>query len=187
MSKDHIILVGQICAGKNQVAQILHKSFHYHPLVFSDILRDQLLQQGLPITRTTQQQIGNQLRQQYGPDALAQLIVQKATKAQLAKVVYDGARHPAEIEYIRAYFPDRTLVLCIQAPLELRFQRLLSRKRPGDPQTLEEFHQIDSRENQGTTGQNTQRNLDTMALSDITIQNVGSLDELSTQITQILA
>ncbi len=76
------------------------------------------------------------------------------------------------------------VLIGVAASREVRFQRLLSRSRPGDPQTLEEFTRREQQEN--TEDPNAQRLEATFGLADRIIENEGILVDLHREIDRVL-
>ena len=68
-------LTGRNAAGKGEVAKYLQtKSFYYYSL--SDAIRDELRARKLEVSREALIQVGNELRQRFGPSVLADRIVE---------------------------------------------------------------------------------------------------------------
>lgn len=187
MNKKIIILIGPICAGKGQASDILQKKYHFSYFRFSASLEAIMFEKYGKITRELYATVANELREKYGPQALAKVTVEQAEKQKATHVVIDGARNPAEIEYIRSYYQhDNVIAIAINAPQELRFQRLLARKRIGDPQTFEAFKSADDKELTGAFGQNGIRINDCMQMADETIENNTDIQDLQDKIEQTL-
>jgi len=135
-------LTGANASGKGEAARYLKlKGFEYYSL--SDILREEAKLRGMDPSRENLIRLGNELREKYGPSVLANLVIKKA----VAKKDYaiDSIRNPFEIKALRKL--KGFTLLGIDTPVELRFKRMLNRKRPGDPKTLEEFREKEKREN----------------------------------------
>src|SRR5436309_7202619 len=127
-------LTGRNAAGKGEVARYLEKkSFYYYSL--SDVIREDIRSRGQEPTRELLIQVGNELRQRYGGAVLAERILAKIEDDK--HYVIDSIRNPAEVEAFRA--AKHFKLVRVEAPLEVRFQRILSRRRESDPRTLEEF------------------------------------------------
>jgi dephospho-CoA kinase len=187
MSGNIIILIGPICAGKGNVAQILEQDYGFHTIRFSQILEEEMVNRGLGVKRENYSKVGNLLRQEYGSNALAVKIMEKINNESLKNIVLDGARNPSEIEYIRNNAKDKqVLALVINAPQELRFQRLQSRKREGDPQTFEQFKTRDDIELFGDGTPHSQRIMDCILIADQTINNTGEFVELKQKLERML-
>jgi dCMP deaminase len=77
-------------------------------------------------------------------------------------------------------------MISVDAPVELRFERLLSRKRESDPKTLEDFKKMEARDRgdkESDKGQQVDRCIE---LSDHSITNDSTLETLKTKIEYIL-
>jgi len=143
------------------------------------VVRDAATALHLEHTRDNLIATGNRLREEGGPGALARRILDRLT----GPSVVDSIRSPGEVEVLRSL--PRFVLLGIDAPLALRFDRSLRRGRIGDGATLEEFARKEARENSRTeTGQQLQR---TLALADATIDNDASLEALHERVHSALA
>ena len=164
-------LTGRNASGKGEVAKYLEqKSFYYCSL--SDVIRDEIRRRGQPLTREALIQTGNELRQQFGPAVLAQRILEKIENDR--NYVIDSIRNPKEVEALRAAKNFKLVV--VTAPIEVRYERLTTRAREGDPITFERFAELEQREMQGD--ENSQNLLRVEAMADKEIRNDGSLEQL---------
>src|SRR5215831_7140693 len=172
-------LTGRNAAGKGEVARYLQrKSFYYYSL--SDAIRDEIRSRGDEPTRERLIIVGNELRQRYGSKILAERILAKIEDDK--HYVIDSIRNPAEDDAFRA--AKHFKLIRIEAPAEIRFQRILSRQRESDPKTLEEFVVLENRE---AEGDDTSQNLVKVELmADYSLTNDGSLEKLYPQIDQLL-
>jgi dCMP deaminase len=172
-------LTGRNAAGKGEVARYLQrKSFYYYSL--SDAIRDEIRSRGDEPTRERLIIVGNELRQRYGSKILAERILAKIEDDK--HYVIDSIRNPAEVDAFRA--AKHFKLIRIEAPAEIRFQRILSRQRESDPKTLEEFVVLENRE---AEGDDTSQNLVKVELmADYSLTNDGSLEKLYPQIDQLL-
>jgi len=172
-------LTGRNAAGKGEVARYLaKKSFYYYSL--SDVIRDEIRSRGLPLTRECLILIGNELRQRYGAQLLAERVLAKIEDDK--HYIIDSIRNPSEVNAFRAAKHFR--LIRVEAPLEVRFQRILSRRRESDPQTLEEFKELEIRE---AEGDDTSQNLVKVELmAEHTLINDSTLEKLYPQIDELL-
>jgi len=171
-------LTGSNAAGKGEVAEHLHRhGFSVHSL--SDVVREETLARGLDPDRVHLIRIGNELRRIRGPGILAERILDRLGR----RDVVDSIRNPAEVSVLRDI--PHFVLIGVVAPVEVRFRRALSRARPGDPQTLDEFRQRESQEN--TSDPNAQRLDATLELADHVVTNAGSLDELREELDALVA
>ena len=143
-------LTGRNAAGKGEVAEYLKKkSFYYYSL--SDVIRDEIRSRGQEPTREVLIQVGNELRQKYGAHILAERILSRVEDDK--HYIIDSLRNPSEVDAFRA--AKHFKLIRVEAPVEVRFRRILARKRESDPRTLTEFMELESREAAGNaTSQN---------------------------------
>src|SRR5688572_19565448 len=144
-------LTGRNAAGKGEVAKHLQtKSFYYYSL--SDAIRDEVRSRGLTITRERLIEVGNDLREHFGPSVLADRILKRVDADK--NYVIDSIRNPAEVEAFRKATKNFKLLL-VDAPLKVRFDRSVMRNRESDPITFDDFVEIENREAAGdATAQN---------------------------------
>lgn len=179
MKKKLIIgLTGPNASGKGAVAEYLkEKGFAYHSL--SDIIRDETRKLRIKPTRENLIRLGNELRKNFGPGILA-----KSVKHYLdgKREIVDSIRNPFEIQELRK-LPDFVL-LGIDAPVRVRFERSLERKRKGDAKTLRDFMLKESKENK--PDKNNQQLYGCLKKADTVIINSGSLADLYNKIDKFL-
>src|SRR5688572_22074605 len=131
-------LTGRNAAGKGEVAKYLQtKSFYYYSL--SDAIRDEIQSRKQPVTRELLIQVGNELRERFGPAVLAERILQWIEDDK--NYVIDSIRNPAEVETFRR--SKHFKLIHVDAPIDLRFQRTVQRGRENDPTTFENFKELD--------------------------------------------
>jgi len=172
-------LTGRNAAGKGEVARYLEKkSFYYYSL--SDVIREDIRSRGQEPTRELLIQVGNELRQKYGGAVLAERILAKVEDDK--HYIIDSIRNPAEVHAFRA--AKHFKLVRVEAPPEVRFQRILRRRRESDPRTLEEFIELEKRE---AEGEDTSQNLVKVELmADHTLVNDDTLEKLYPQIDELL-
>ncbi len=95
----------------------------------------------------------------------------------------DSIRNPGEVAVLRTL--KRFVLLGIDAPQPLRFQRSVRRGRLGDGATLEEFARKEEREN--STTEAGQQLLATLALADRVVDNDGTMEDLHERTRRALA
>jgi dCMP deaminase len=172
-------LTGQNAGGKGEVANALKgRGFEYQSL--SDAIRDEVRSRGIEPTRENLLETGNQLRQTHGSAVLAQRILRKIDAD--GNYVIDSIRNPAEVESLRAagYFR----LIHVTADSKTRFERILQRGRENDPQTYDDFMDLEKREAKGAAHS---QNLDQVQeLADQTLQNDGSISQLQVTVDEML-
>ncbi|VVB98963.1 tRNA-specific adenosine deaminase [uncultured archaeon] len=173
-------LTGKYCAGKTAVCDYLRsKSFEYRSL--SDELRKILEKDGVPPTRENMIRKGNELREKSGNSFLAKLVAEGMQRDR--NYIVDSLRNPEEIRELQR---DQNFHLwSIEATEKSRFERILRRKREGDPKTLEDFRAFEARESASSNASGQQ--LDACAkMAEHAIENNGTLAELFEKIDSLL-
>lgn len=125
-----IAIVGLPGAGKTEAASYFEKKGL--PIVsFGKIINDDIEKKGLPHTEKVHKEIRENLRTQYGREALAILNEEKIKKALEKNIIMiiDGMRSWEEYLYLKKKFSHvRIAVLSLYADKEIRYQRLSQRK-----------------------------------------------------------
>ncbi|MBD3163634.1 dephospho-CoA kinase [Candidatus Woesearchaeota archaeon] len=139
-------LTGTIAAGKSTVADVLkEKGFEHY--TYSNILRMEAEKRKIPPTRKNLQDLGNKIKQESGNlGILSRLLIENA---ETGKIIADGIRTVDEVKELKKH--PNAYVIAVDAPPKLRYERLKSRKREGDPESFDEFIKIDEHENKGLT------------------------------------
>jgi dephospho-CoA kinase len=170
-------LTGTNGSGKGEAAAYLQKKgFQYFSL--SDLIREELQKRGKEPTRDNLIKAGNKLREKFGSDTLARLIMKKVKD----KAVIDSIRNPKEVEYLRK--KKGFIFLAIDAPVELRYKRVKKRGRGESVSTLQEF--IEKEKEEMTEREKGQQLQKCMNMADFLIINDGSLKDLYRKLEEIL-
>lgn len=169
-----VIVVGMPGSGKSVFTEVAEE-MGLEVYVMGDIVREEVVSRGIPLTRENLIAVAKDLRRSWGNDVVARRIVEKILKGRASQscgeVVIDGSRSLEELRIFRESF-SRTLVVGIHASPATRFERLRSRGREGDPKTWEGFVERDMAELSMGIGS-------VIALSDYMVVNEGlSLEEL---------
>ena len=173
-------LTGRNGSGKGEAVRFLqHKSFYPHSL--SDVIREEVRVRGMEITRERLIEVGTELRSQGGTSVLAERVLKKIEPDK--NYVIDSFRHPDEVKAFRLR-PDFRL-LRVDATAEVRFQRVRDRGRERDATTVEEFLELESRE-EAAVDWHGQQLIAVEEIADFTISNNGSLGQLQDQISDLL-
>lgn len=175
-------LTGTIGSGKDVAREILEKKFTIVSVRLSDLLETNALKKkGIKITRVMQQNLGNELRQKYGSHILAKIALDLMGKNNEIKII-DGIRNPGEVDFLKKQFGDDFKLIAIDAPQQVRFERVVKRNRASDPKTWEEFVAVDERDqgkDQPEYGQQVRKCIE---MADVVIQNDDSMDEFQKKV-----
>jgi len=170
-------LTGAYCAGKGEAAAYLaKKGFEYFSC--SDEIRSILKEKGVEPGRDAMIKEGNELRKKFGAGYLASRIARKLKKSG----VVDSIRNVEEINVLRE--TGKFILVYIDAPPELRFERAKKRGRAGEGETFEEFMEKENRER--STEINEQQLDLCMEQADYKIMNDSSLEDLHRQIDGVI-
>jgi dephospho-CoA kinase len=175
-------LTGRNAAGKTTAGRWLAGRLGCGMDSLSDAIRYWLTDRGREITRETLIDGGRQLRREGGPGVLAERLLARVPEG--ADYVIDSVRSPAEVAALRAR--PGFVLLALDAPLALRFERLLARGRAGDALTLEDFQRQEAAEltSDDPAGQAL---LACEALADRRLVNDGSLADLERALAELLS
>ncbi|HSR70379.1 MAG TPA: AAA family ATPase [Acidobacteriota bacterium] len=165
-------LTGRNGAGKGEVAAFFKKKgFRFYSL--SDVIRDEIRKRGEAVTRGQLVETGNRLRAEFGHDVLARRVRDRLDGTD--NCVIDSIRLPEEVEALRTL--PGFLMLSVEAEPEIRYQRVLQRGRESDPQTLEEFLELEGLE-LAKPGSGRQQLAETAKKADHRVPNNGTIEEL---------
>lgn len=173
-------LTGTFSSGKDTVADYLEKRGYEH-FSLSDEIRKIAAERNVETTRDNMRELGNDLRDEFGADYLPKRVLKEA---KTDRVLISSIRQPAEISFLKKQ--KDFVLLGIDAPIEVRFERMKKRNRSGDPQTLEELKDKESQEMQ-SKGANAQKINDCMDLADHIIINDGNFERLYKEVDHVLS
>lgn len=169
-------LTGSNAAGKGEAARFLDQlGFSVYSL--SDIVREEAAARGLTAEREHLIKVGNLLRLEGGAGVLAQRLLPRLPD----RAAVDSIRNPAEVEVLRSL--PWFILLGIQAPAAIRFERMLKRARPGDPSTLAEYERREQQEN--SADPTAQQLIKTFSMADRIVENDGNLEDLQRKLRSI--
>lgn len=180
MDRIVIGLTGSLCAGKGTLANHL-KELGFHHQILSDRIREEIKSRGQSIDRTSLQDVGNELRENFGGAVLAERTVELLIDVQ-GNIVIDGIRNPQEAVYLRDIL--KATIVGIDAPREKRLEWYLARAkdRGEDGTTAEDFFKHDNRDfgvGEPTNGQQVGKCLE---IADTIIFNTASKSELNREL-----
>ncbi|MEM2462466.1 MAG: AAA family ATPase [Archaeoglobaceae archaeon] len=170
-----IAFVGYPLSGKSTAAQIA-KEFGIPVVVMGDVVREEAKKLGLKETAENLGRIAEELRKREGMDAIAKRCISKI-KSLGPIVLVDGIRGIDEVKAFKKEF--NVVLIAIEAPLEIRFERAKQRMRSDDVQTIAELIERDRREEFFGLKE-------AMEIADFTIENRGDIEEFKEKIRAIL-
>jgi len=172
-------LTGRNASGKSEVGNYLEqRGFTSYSL--SDVLRTECKKIKKSITRDNLTDLGNELRNEFGPSVLADKILDQIEDDR--HYVVDSFRNPEEVKAFRR--TKDFILVGIGASQKKRYERLKARKREADAQTFEEFVRHEARE--ATNLEPTKQNLDAcFKLANYRLTNNGSIESFHESLTKL--
>jgi len=179
--------VGAPAAGKTEAASVA-REMGIPVITMGEVIRAELKKRGLPLSDKNAGRVANELRAREGMDAIAKRCIplikaqkKSAGKDQKGIVVVDGVRGIAEVETFKKEFGNDFVLVRIDAPLSLRYERIKTRGRGDDLDllSLDEFKNREERE----IGWGME---EAMKKADKVVKNTTSLEEFREQIKGIL-
>lgn len=173
-------LTGKNGSGKGEVAKYLkERGFVYYSL--SDVLREEAAKEGKEVTRDILVALGNRLRHDQGPGALAEKIFSRLDPEK--HYVIDSIRHPSEVQVFRRR--SDFILAAVRAPEKLRFNRLRQRGRENDPLSFEEFQALENKEAKSENSSDQQLDR-AIAMHDVILDNTGPLRMLHDKVKEVM-
>ncbi len=175
-----IAFVGLPLSGKTTASEVA-KEMNIPVIVMGDIVREEAKRRNLEISDEILGKIASELREKEGMDAIAKRCIPKIKEKVEKKgvVVIDGIRGVAEVKRFKKEFGDDFILINIESPIEIRFERALIRKRKDDIKTIEELKNRDRRELSWGMGEAIKK-------ADFTVENVSDLETFKEKIREIL-
>lgn len=176
MEKIIIGLTGSLCSGKGTIANhLIELGFHHQ--ILSDRIRDEIRSRGQEISRTLLQDVGNELRLNFGGAILAERTFEIIANLP-GNIVIDGVRNPDEIDFLRNNLNAK--IIGVHAPKEKRLEWYLGRAkdRGEDGKTPEAFERDDNRDFGIGEPENGQQVGKCLEMADILLWNSGPKSEL---------
>lgn len=139
-------IVGPLASGKGAVADFFRRRFGSISITLSYFVHEELEKRGRKeYTRQNLQDLGNELRERFGNQVLAQKAMEKIEKEERNPIiVIEGIRNPAEVKYLEQQ--KHFYLISVNADSKIRFSRLTFRRKPWDPKTWKAFMKISRRD-----------------------------------------
>jgi len=175
-------LTGTFAGGKDTVADYLVKEKGFGAYQTGDVVREYVKKRNRPLTRDAQREMANELRKEYGPDFLVNEAIKRVKEK---NKVITGIRQPNEAEYFIS--TKDAYLFSVDAPMEIRFQRMKERGREGDPINIDELKEKEAKEMFSNSTDKSVQNISyCMKLAQIKIDNSGSKEKLYRKVDKIL-
>jgi len=172
-----IAFVGMPASGKSEASAVA-RSLNIPVVSMGDVVREETARQGLSPMDENIGGVGTKLRREEGMDAIARRCIPRIRQQNSPVVVIDGIRNIDEINHFKQQFGNDFKLIAIQAPFELRFERVKKRSRSDDMSSIDELKKRDKRENGWGLDKAIEK-------ADITLENIDSLEKFQNEIKKI--
>ena len=171
-------ITGKRGSGKDTAANHL-KKHGFRVLTFTnDVLAPLLKVQGKEISRDNLIELGVDLREKFGPAAMAKLITERIHLE--GKYVISGIRTKPEVEYFRNKYGDDFRLISIETKDRKRYDRSKKRGIKGEAKlTFRQFMEIEKKPTEKPIPQ-------AMKIADFSLKNDGTEKSLFKAIEDIL-
>jgi dephospho-CoA kinase len=173
--------VGMPGSGKSEASRVA-REMGLSVVVMGDVIRQEAARLGLPPTDENLGRVGNMLRAEDGPDAVARRTLEMIMKTGKELAVVDGLRSKAEADFFRAH-AQRFLLVEVWTPLEARLQRITARGRADDAIAGSDAELALSNRDSRELGWGMN---EAFVEADIRINNDGNLEDLRRKVRDIL-
>jgi predicted RNA binding protein with dsRBD fold (UPF0201 family)/cytidylate kinase len=172
--------VGYPLSGKTTATEV-GREMGVPIVVMGDAVRREAEKMGIELTDENLGKLADRLRKEEGMDAIARRCIPEIREKLKEKgvVIVDGIRGLDEIRKFREVFGDDFILIGIEAPPEIRFERIKKRRRTDDVSTLEELIKRDRREEKWGLKE-------AMESADIIVENTGSFEDFRDKIRHLL-
>ncbi len=181
----HMIMyiTGSIGAGKGEAVNYLCEKYGFDHYSFRKFFSHELALRGLPNDRPHMINLADEIRATKGTSYVVSTLTEQA-RASGNNAVIESIRNLGEVEYVKSQ-PD-TLLIAVDAPVRIRYERNKLRATSLDPQSFEDFIRDEKREMENT---DPWRNniVACIALADYVYENKGTLEELHAWIDYVLS
>ena len=182
MAKPIVVgVTGLPCTGKTEFADTAAE-MGFKVIEMGDFVRAHARLLGLEATPNNIGMLADKLREDGGADVVAKMVLPRVLESikNGNPVVVVGIRSVDEVEVFRREFGKSFVLIGVDAPRRVRFERACQRRRGDDPLTWEEFEEKDMHESTLGTLQAV-RNADHMLVND------KSLEEFKSKVRGVLA
>lgn len=186
MKKPILGVCGTFASGKDTVAEILERDHNVYHVSTGDLVREKSMELYGNIERETLHMVATNLRQKEGGDYFIREGYRRyeAKAKEYSGVVFSGVRSLGEGRAILELGGD---LVFVDAPVEIRYERMASRQRDKETRkTLEEFLEFEKKERGGDTDDEWAFNIDKLGtMAKYQVDNSGSYEDFVTSVHRL--
>lgn len=174
-------LTGTNGAGKGAVVEYLkQKGFNHYSS--RALITEEIEKRGLPLDRSSMREVANNLRATHGPTYIAETYYGRATETG-GNAVIESIRAIKEADFLKS--KGAYLLAVDTTDRRVRYERAMKRASETDRVDFDTWVMQEERE-WGNTEAHDMNVLAVIKMADFTLHNDGTLDELHTQIDDVL-
>lgn len=174
-------ITGSFGAGKGAVVDYLIQQKGFVHFAARTFLIEEIERRGLPVDRDSMASVANDLRATHGPTYVMEELLKQAESSGRDAVI-ESLRAKAEVTFIQQ---EGGIVLGVDATPEIRFARVIKRASETDHVTFDKWVEQEKKE-MNPSDPTKQDIFGALKLSDVIIQNDGTIEELHQKIDQFL-
>jgi len=175
LKRTFVLVAGMPGSGKSIVVSVA-RELGVPVYTMGDVVREETFKRYGAINAELMVATSKRLREEFGDQVIALRVLERV-REERGLVLIDGVRSLKEVEVFRAH--GGVVIVAVHASPKTRFSRLLSRGRPGDPSSYEDFVRRDMVELEFGLGS-------VIALADYMIVNEGTVEEAREQALKIM-
>ena len=176
-------VAGTIGAGKETLTSYFReKGFVYFET--RQIIIEELKKLGLEPSRKNMQDWADEQREKFGVGVIMKIMLERASKDTTKNYLFDSLRNPGEAEFLKEILPN-FILLAVDAPKGIRFERVLKRRKCDDPLSWQDFLNMDERDLNDVTNPLGQHTAALLKMADFIIINNKDLESAKKQIEHI--
>jgi len=169
-------LVGMPGSGKTEATLILKES-KFSKVVMGDVIREEMRNKKIPMNSKNMREFMIDLRKKEGMDIVARKCFKKIESIDSDLIIIDGLRNFEEVEFFKTNLKSFKII-AVHASAELRYKRLLARKREDDSLDIELLKERDKKELSVGIGR-------VIEIADYIIENEGTIEQLQKSFMKI--
>lgn len=175
-------IVGTLGSGKGTVVKYLVEEKGFSHYSSSGFLTQMLQERGDGIDRDNMARIAREIRAQ-DPNGVPKLTYEQVQKDKPKHAILEALHTVGEVEFVRSV---GGIILGVDADVDLRFKRIQKRGSVKDNVSYEKFLSQVEREEGGGDDSSGHNIRGAINVADYTITNNGTLEELYSQIDEVL-
>ena len=188
MKKPILGVTGTFASGKDTVAEILESDYNIYHVSTGDIVREKAMELYGNKERETLHKTATEFRQNEGGDYFVREGYRRyeAVQDQYSGIVFTGVRSLGEGRAVLALGGD---LVFVNAPVEVRYERMASRQRDTETRkTMEEFLEFEKKERGGDSDDEWAFNIDKLGeMAKYQIDNSGTFEAFVENVNKLAA